>query len=231
MTVKANVYVFGSVQAVGYRVLVKNVAMLMGVKGLVRNLGDGSVEIYAEAEKDALERFIKAIEVKGRPGDILSLNVERVEVRWEGMPGYKGPWKQYKQFEIDYGEEITRPVEREMVESLELAKLYFTKLITEFRDYREEFRDYRQEFRDFREESLNIGKETLGISKETLSISKEILGVSKEILSTNKETLGISEEILGEVKGLRKDLQTILDERLTRMEKDIAEIKAKIGLL
>jgi acylphosphatase len=210
MTAKANVYVLGSVQAVGYRVLVKNIAMLMGVKGLVRNLEDGSVEIYAEAEKDVLERFIKALEVKGRPGDILSLNVERVEVRWEGTPGYTGPWKQYKQFEIDYGEEVTRPVEREMVESLELAKLYFTKLVTEFRDYREEFRDYRQEFRDFREESLNISKETL---------------------STSKETLRISKEILGEVKGLRKDLQTILDERLTRMEKDIAEIKAKIGLL
>jgi acylphosphatase len=238
MAVRANVYVFGSVQAVGYRVLVKNIAMLMGVKGLVRNLEDGSVEIYAEAEKDILERFIKALEVKGRPGDMLSLNVERVEVRWEGTPGYTGPWKQYKQFEIDYGEEITRPVEREMVESLELAKLYFTKLITEFRDYRQEFRDYRQEFRDFREESLNISKETLSTSKETLGISKEILdvsketlGVSKEILSTSKETLGISKEILGEVKGLRKDLQTILDERLTRMEKDIAEIKAKIGLL
>ena len=30
--------------------------------------------------------------------------------------------------------------------------------------------------------------------------------------------------------GLRKDLQTILDERLARMEKDRAAIKAKIGL-
>jgi hypothetical protein len=37
--------------------------------------------------------------------------------------------------------------------------------------------------------------------------------------------------VLGEVKGLRKDLQTILDERLVRMERDIAEIKAKIGLI
>jgi acylphosphatase len=196
MTVKANVYVYGSVQAVGYRVYVKGVAMLMSVKGLVRNLGDGSVEIFAEAEKDVLEKFIKAVDVKGRPADVLSLNVERIEVRWEGESGYTGPWRQYKQFEIDYGEEIARPVEREMIKSLELAKLYFTKLVTEFRDFREEFRDYRQEFRDFRDESLKI-----------------------------------SREILNEVKGLRKDLQTILDERLARMERDIAEIKAKIGLI
>jgi acylphosphatase len=203
MAVKATMYVYGSVQAVGYRVYVKNVAALMGVRGLVRNLGNGSVEIFAEEERDILERFIKAIDVKGRPGDILSLNVERLEVRLEGEPGYAGPWRKYTQFEIDYGEEIGRPVEREMVESLELAKLYFTKLITEFKDFREEFRDYRQQFRDFRDESLHI--------------SREILDISKEVLS--------------EVKGLRKDLQTILDERLARMERDIAEIKAKIGLI
>jgi acylphosphatase len=204
MAIKANVYVYGSVLAVGYRVYVKNVAVMMGVRGLVRNLGDGSVEIFVEAEKkDVLEKFIKAVDVKGRPGDVLSLNVERVEVRWEGEPGYTGPWRRYTQFEIDYGEEITRPVEREMVESLELAKLYFTKLISEFKDFREEFRDYRQEFRNFRDESLKISREILDISKE----------------------------VLGEVKGLRKDLQTILDERLVRMERDIAEIKAKIGLI
>jgi acylphosphatase len=204
MAVKANVYVYGSVLAVGYRVYVKNVAVMMGVRGLVRNLGDGSVEIFNEAEKkDVLEKFIKAVDVKSRPGDVLSLNVERVEVRWEGEPGYTGPWRRYTQFEIDYGEEITRPVDREMVESLELAKLYFTKLISEFKDFREEFRDYRQEFRDFRDESLKISREILDISKE----------------------------VLGEVKGLRKDLQTILDERLVRMERDIAEIKAKIGLI
>jgi len=203
MTVKANVYVYGSVQAVGYRVYVKSVAMLMSVKGLVRNLGDGSVEIFAEAEKDVLEKFIKAVDVKGRPADVLSLNVERIEVRWEGESGYTGPWRQYKQFEIDYGEEIARPVEREMIESLELAKLYFTKLVTEFRDFREEFRDYRQEFRGF------VG----------------------EFREFRDESLKISREILNEVKGLRKDLQTILDERLARMERDIAEIKAKIGLI
>jgi acylphosphatase len=210
MAVKATMYVYGSVQAVGYRVYVKNVAALMGVRGLVRNRGDGSVEIFAEAERDVLERFMKAIDVKGRQGDILSLNVERLEVRLEGEPGYAGPWRKYTQFEIDYGEEIGRPVEREMVESLELAKLYFTKLITEFKDFREEFRDYREEFRDFRQEFGDFRNGSLNISREILDTSKEVLG---------------------EVKGLRKDLQTILDERLTKIEKDIAAIKAKIGLL
>jgi acylphosphatase len=175
MTVKANIYVYGTVQAVGYRVFVKNVATLLSVRGLVRNLGDGSVEIFAEAGEDVLEKFIKAIDVKGRPGDILSLNVERIEVRREDEPGYNVPWKQYTQFEIDYGEEIARPVEREMVESLELAKLYFTKLVTEFRDYREEIRDYRQEFRDYRQELRNFREEILSEVKDLRKDLKTIL--------------------------------------------------------
>ena len=224
MAVKATMYVYGSVQAVGYRVYVKNVAALMGVRGLVRNRGDGSVEIFAEAEKGVLDRFMKAIDVKGRHGDILSLNVERLEVRLEGEPGYAGPWRKYTQFEIDYGEEIGRPVEREMVESLELAKLYFTKLITEFKDFREEFRDYREEFRDYREEFRDYREEFRDYRQEFGDFRNGSLNISREILDTSKE-------VLGEVKGLRKDLQTILDERLTKIEKDIAAIKAKIGLL
>jgi hypothetical protein len=41
----------------------------------------------------------------------------------------------------------------------------------------------------------------------------------------------MDKQILEEVRELRRDLKTTLDERLTRMEKDIAEIKAKIGLI
>ncbi|HIQ29919.1 MAG TPA: acylphosphatase, partial [Candidatus Caldiarchaeum subterraneum] len=75
---KVTVRVFGNVQAVGYRALVKSIARSMGVRGLVRNLEDGSVEIFADAPEDILGRFLRYIEVKGRPEDILSLHVERV---------------------------------------------------------------------------------------------------------------------------------------------------------
>jgi len=195
-TIKATIRVFGNVQAVGYRALVKMIARRMGVKGLIRNLEDGSVEIFAEAEENILDGFLKAIDVKGRPDDLLSPHVDRIEVCREGEPGYRGPWRSYGVFEIDYGEEKPRPIERDMAESLEWAKLYFTKLVSEFGNFREEFRHFRGEFRSFRDESLTL-----------------------------------SREILGEAKELRKDLKSILDERIARLEKDIAEIKAKLGLL
>ena len=208
--IKATIRVFGNVQAVGYRALVKMIARRMGVKGLIRNLEDGSVEVFAEAEEKVLDEFLKAIDIKGRPEDLLSLHVDRIEVYKEGEPGYRGPWRSYGVFEIDYGEEKPRPIEKDMAESLEWAKLYFTKLVSEFGSLRGEFRDYREEFRDYRDEFRDFRGEFRGFRDESLKLSREILG---------------------EVKELRKDLKAILDERLARMEKDIAEIKAKLGLL
>jgi acylphosphatase len=200
---RATVRVFGNVQAVGYRALVKFIARSLGVRGLVRNLDDGSVEVFAEAPEDIMDRFVKMIDVKGRAEDVLSLHVERVEVSREGETGYSGPWRSYGAFEIDYGEEGPRPIERDIAESLEWSKLYFTKLVTEFSDLRREFRDYRNEFRDYRNEFREFKNESISLANETLE----------------------------EVKELRRDLKTILDERLARLERDISEIKAKLGLL
>ncbi|BAJ49950.1 acylphosphatase [Candidatus Caldarchaeum subterraneum] len=200
---RATVRVFGNVQAVGYRALVKFIARSLGVRGLVRNLDDGSVEVFAEAPEDIMDRFVKMIDVKGRAEDVLSLHVERVEVSREGETGYSGPWRSYGAFEIDYGEERPRPIERDMAESLEWSGLYFTKLVTEFSDLRREFRDYRDEFRDYRNEFREFKNESISLANETLE----------------------------EVKELRRDLKTILDERLARLERDISEIKAKLGLL
>jgi len=55
---------------------------------------------------------LKTIDVKGRPGDILSLNVNRIKVGREGETGCIGPWRRCSLFEIDYGGEAVRPVGR-----------------------------------------------------------------------------------------------------------------------
>ena len=52
----------GTVQGVGFRYFVKKKADQMGVKGFVRNLPDGTVEVMAEGEKEVLEKFLEEIE-------------------------------------------------------------------------------------------------------------------------------------------------------------------------
>ena len=51
----------GRVQGVGFRYFVQSVAIRESLSGWVRNLDDGRVETAALGDKDALERFERAI--------------------------------------------------------------------------------------------------------------------------------------------------------------------------
>ncbi|TCK03395.1 acylphosphatase [Phorcysia thermohydrogeniphila] len=76
-------FVSGRVQGVGYRAFTRNKAKLLGLKGFVRNLPDGRVEVYAEGEEGALEELLNYL----RKGPILarvdSIEYEFVEPRGE----------------------------------------------------------------------------------------------------------------------------------------------------
>ena len=51
----------GRVQRVGFRMFVEDAARREGIAGYVRNQHDGSVEIVAEGDFEALQRFEMAI--------------------------------------------------------------------------------------------------------------------------------------------------------------------------
>ena len=57
MIVARRVLIGGRVQGVGFRFFVNRAASIEGLHGWVRNLPDGRVEIRAEGESAALERF------------------------------------------------------------------------------------------------------------------------------------------------------------------------------
>lgn len=67
----------GIVQGVGYRFFTQDKAREYGLTGYVKNMYDGSVEIYAEGDKNVLDNFIKDLKVG--PG---MSRVERIDVQW-----------------------------------------------------------------------------------------------------------------------------------------------------
>jgi acylphosphatase len=75
MIVARRYVVVGRVQGVGFRYFTEAAARREGILGWVRNTPDGGVEILAEGESDALERFERGL-YHGPPG----ARVERVDV-------------------------------------------------------------------------------------------------------------------------------------------------------
>ena len=222
MTLRAVlVRVYGRVQRVGYRRFVLDSAQELGLTGYVKNEKDGSVTVFAQGDDAVVENFIEMLKSPPQPAHVRSIEVKDARPR---------PALRY--FAIK-----PSPLHEELQEGFGAMQTIFTDYWTEFRDYRNEFRgflgefrDYRQEFRDFRQEFRDFRQEFKDYREEFRDFRQEFRDYRQEFRDFRDESLKISKEILDEVKGLRRDLQTILDERLARMEKDIAEIKAKIGL-
>jgi acylphosphatase len=76
--VRARVRVSGVVQGVGYRYFARKAGVAFGLAGSVRNLPDGSVEVVAQGDKQAVNALLSELRIGPRYASI-----ERVDVQWE----------------------------------------------------------------------------------------------------------------------------------------------------
>jgi len=86
---RIRVLVRGVVQGVGFRYFVLRTARDLGLRGFVKNLRDGSVEVVAEGPRGALERFAR--DVSDGPGHAV---VRDVEQEWSEPSG------EFESFEV-----------------------------------------------------------------------------------------------------------------------------------
>lgn len=76
-----HILVSGRVQGVAFRHFARGMARSLGVRGFVRNLSDGRVEVLAQGADDALAHLVRSLE-EGPPMAV----VGRVETRWTDEP-------------------------------------------------------------------------------------------------------------------------------------------------
>lgn len=79
---QTHLIISGRVQGVFYRASCQEVAQSYGLKGYVKNLPTGQVEVLAQGEKEKIEKLIIWCK-KGPPG----ASVNNVSVEWEEVKG------------------------------------------------------------------------------------------------------------------------------------------------
>lgn len=79
---RLHAYVDGSVQGVGFRMFVQDIAQAMGLTGWVRNTFDGRVEVLAEGAPADLERLLEKLRQGPR-----SAFVTEVQQEWQPATG------------------------------------------------------------------------------------------------------------------------------------------------
>jgi len=79
---RAHLFIEGRVQGVFYRAFTRDIAHSIGLKGWVRNLRDGRVEVVLEGKKELIEKAIKEC-YTGPPG----ARISNIDVKWEPFIG------------------------------------------------------------------------------------------------------------------------------------------------
>ncbi|MEM4386849.1 MAG: acylphosphatase, partial [Candidatus Nitrosocaldus sp.] len=194
---------------------VKHIAMKHKVKGYVKNLDDGRVEIVAEGDDEPISRFLEDIRIRREP-----IYVEDMDVRYEEPTG------EFKTFKI-----ITGSLEEEMTEGFSTGALYFNVMLAK-----------QDQMLAKQDQMLNKQDQMLAKQDQMLNKQDQMLAKQDQMLAKQDQTLGKLDEIIhkiddaktgiiNEIRMFRSDMKSMLDERLARIEEDIAKIKARLGMV
>ncbi|HEY4831085.1 MAG TPA: acylphosphatase [Waddliaceae bacterium] len=71
--IEMHAIISGNVQGVCFRAITRDFAQQLNIKGIVKNLTNGSVEIFAQGEKNTLEKLLEMLKVE-YGSNIISIN-------------------------------------------------------------------------------------------------------------------------------------------------------------
>ncbi len=182
---RAEIFVDGDVQGVGYRYHVRRIARKHKLVGNVENLEDGRVRIICEGEEGNIGGFLQDISIREPP-----VFVETIEHK------FSSPTGEFKTFKI-----ITTTTKEEMIEGFSTGMIYLTTVGGEVKKVYGELKGFREESQNnfgilgekidqFREESnanfKELDEKYHSVSQELRSINQNIAKLAEGISKSNE---------------------------------------------
>jgi acylphosphatase len=205
MDIHAEIIVYGRVQKAGFRDFIDEIAFHFNLNGYVKNLNDGTVQIICEGEENSIKELLEKINISQYP-----IRVENIDVV------YKKPTGEYRTFEVIREEDLTTAT----YERMDAAVRYIREMNS----------DISQKIDGL---GNNLGDKIDGLGN---NLGDKIDGLGDN-LSGKIDGLGdnlgdkIDQnriEITSEICSTRDDFRSHIDERISVIEHDLAQIKARI---
>jgi acylphosphatase len=225
MKKRAEIIISGRVQKAGFRDFIDEIAFDLNLDGYVKNLDDGTVEIVCEGEEGPIRDFLEKINIIQYP-----IRVENIDVV------YKDPTWEYKTFEVIREEDLTLAT----YERMDAAVRYMRQMNSDLGQKIDGLGENLSCKIDGLGENLSQKIDGLG---ENLGQKIDGLGVKidqnrAEIREMNsnlgQKIDGLGEKIdqnrvetTSEIRLSRDDFRSHLDERISNIERELAEMKAR----
>jgi acylphosphatase len=230
----AEIIVYGRVQKAGFRDFIDEIAFHFNLNGYVKNLNDGTVQIICEGEENSIKELLEKINISQYP-----IRVENIDVV------YKKPTGEYRTFEVIREEDLTTAT----YERMDAAVRYIREMNSDISQKIDGLGNNLGDKIDGLGDNLgdkidgldnNLGDKIDGLGN---NLGDKIDGLGNNLgdkidglgdnLSGKIDGLGdkIDQnriEITSEICSTRDDFRSHIDERISVIEHDLAQIKARI---
>ena len=254
---RAILIVKGEVQRVGYRDVVAKIARKLSISGFVENLKPYDVKIVAEGSDANITQFIEQLKIKRFPIDVESVEVsfEPYKHEFEYFEIKRGDWREelferldtagallYKSVElgeksvalgersVELGEKSVALGERS-VELGERSVALGEKLVA----LSKRSVELGEKSVALGERSVELGEKSVALNEKSVALGEESVRIGKRMLEKQDATIEVIEqskdEIVTEIRSLREDLRSYMEDRFAKIEHEIEAIKAKIGMV
>jgi len=154
--------------------------------------------------------------------------------------GIKGFVENVKPYDIRIVTEGEDEAISEFIERIKIRRfpIDVESVEVSFEDFKGEFEYFEIKRGDWQEE-LGERLDTAGkllyrsveLAERSVELSARSVELGEESVSIGKRMLEKQDETINEIKGLREDLKSYMEERFDRLEHEVMAIKAKLGMV